>query len=68
MQSMALPHECGFEIACNLLDEMRTGPSAVLERCTQLVTQAGGVVINAYTIGESKQQLLQRARNIAASF
>ena len=55
---MALTHDGGIEIACNLLNSEETGPEAVLAQCKELALAHGaGEVASAYRIGRSVADL-----------
>lgn len=51
MQTAALPHDDGLEIACNLLDTQVSSSDDVLLLCRSLVANEGGRVASAYRIG-----------------
>jgi len=61
---MALLHEGGIEIACNLLDCGVTSPNAVEAEVRRLAAPAGGSVVHAYRIGLTPQQLADAARRL----
>lgn len=57
VQAMALTHEQGVEIACNLLSH--TIPtSAVLDRVSELAADKGMAVKHSYVIGKTRDQLI----------
>ncbi|GAB4820842.1 hypothetical protein N2152v2_007888 [Parachlorella kessleri] len=58
VQAMALYHEKGVEIACNILDRQAAPPELVEERVRQLAAAEGGGVKSSYMIGRSPEDLL----------
>ena len=61
---MALTHDGGIEIACNLLDLEGTGPEAVLAQCRELaLAHDAGEVASAYRIGKSVADLASVLRD-----
>lgn len=59
VQTAALPHDDGLEIACNLLDTGVSSPNAVLAMCRSLVEEEGGKVASAYRIGLRAEDLFK---------
>eukprot|EP00808_Paulinella_micropora_P013712 g31997.t1 len=58
VQTMALPHTEGVEIACNLLDADQTSPAHVRQAVASLARQAGVEIKQEYVIGKTVSQLL----------
>ena len=61
VQSMALQHDEGIEVACNLLDPGAVGPGRVDAAVRAAAAAAGLGVIRAYRIGKSIEDLVQAA-------
>ena len=63
LQAMALQHDQGIEIACNLLDAAQICPDDVLALCRSLVAaHSSGSIAASYHIGRSAADLLALAR------
>ncbi|KAK9865206.1 hypothetical protein WJX84_005347 [Apatococcus fuscideae] len=64
VQAMALPHQDGIEVACNLITasgQEAPMPEAVKARVTQLATEQSIPVGTAYRIGKPLQELIEEA-------
>lgn len=63
VQAMALPHQDGIEVACNLVSsgQKQPDPEEVRARVTQLASEQSIPVGSAYRIGKSLQELVDEA-------
>ncbi|KAK9843121.1 hypothetical protein WJX74_007324 [Apatococcus lobatus] len=63
VQAMALPHQDGIEVACNLVNsgQKHPDPDEVKARVRQLATEQSIPVGNCYRIGKSLQELIEEA-------
>jgi hypothetical protein len=60
VQAMALEHDDGYEVACNLLDASAT-PASVQAACRKLAASHGLSIAHAYSTGLTQAEALQRA-------
>ncbi|BDA46386.1 probable formimidoyltransferase-cyclodeaminase [Coccomyxa sp. Obi] len=67
VEAMALPHEGGVEIACNLLDAATSSPEAVGAAVQQHALKHGIVVGDAYMTGRTPEELCTLAEQILAA-
>ncbi len=57
VQAMALRHEAGIEVACNLLRPGETGPAVVEAEVRRLAAAAGLRTTSAYCTGKTPEEL-----------
>jgi len=60
VETMALPHERGVEVACNLLDTSVSSPDAVKAQVAELCNNEGGLVLDsAYFTNKRPDEILE---------
>jgi hypothetical protein len=64
VQAMALQHDEGIEVACNLLAPSEVGPAAVEQHVKRLAEERGLVVKRAYCTGRNVEEMRKLAEEI----
>jgi glutamate formiminotransferase len=64
VQAMALQHDEGIEVACNLLAPNKVGPAAVEGEVKKLAEERGLAVKRAYCTGRNVEEMIKLAEEI----
>ncbi|KAL4534716.1 hypothetical protein Ndes2526B_g05644 [Nannochloris sp. 'desiccata'] len=64
VQAMALQHDEGIEVACNLLAPNVNGPAAVEKEVQRLANERGLLVKRAYCTGRNVEEMIKLAEEI----
>lgn len=64
VQAMALQHDEGIEVACNLLAPNENGPASVEEKVKKLAEERGLRVKRAYCTGRNVEEMIKLAEEI----
>ena len=61
VQAMALRHERGIEVACNLLNPMETTAEMVTKYVEMKAKELGVTVLDSYCTGKTREELISLA-------